>query len=127
MSSSTLLTRTKDELGLDILSKAPRDAHLLILQRVIRLLAYGQSTLVLTGLFHAQGFTDLQMGLFMTLTLVGDVGGSAVLTIFADRWGRRKVLLIGCGLMVMSGIVFASTGNYFLLLIAAMIGVISPR
>jgi predicted MFS family arabinose efflux permease len=120
----TFLRKASNELGLGILSRAPRDAHLLIFQRVIRLIAYGQSTLVLTGLLHALSFTDLQMGIFMTLTLVGDVGGSMVLTMFADRWGRRRVLLIGSLLMAMSGVVFATSGSYIVLLLAAMAGVI---
>ena len=116
-----------DELGLSVLLAAPRDAHLLILQRIFRLVAYGQSTLVLASYLHALDISDFRIGLFMTLTLMGDVGGSFVLTIFADRWGRRKVLTIGCALMVMSGIVFCLTSWYPLLLFAAMVGVISPR
>lgn len=124
---SAIYAKLADELGLKILFSAPRDAHLLILQRVFRLVAYGQSTLVLTGLLHSLGFADFQMGLFMTLTLFGDVGGSLILTIFADRWGRRKVLLIGSLLMASSGVVFATSGSYTVLLLAAMAGVISPR
>ena len=115
------------ELGLSTLYRAPRDAHLLIAQRIVRLIAYGQSTLILAAYLHALGFSDFQMGLFMTLTLVGDIAASAVLTVFADRWGRRRVLLIGSLLMSMSGIVFASNGNYWVLLAAATAGVISPR
>ncbi len=122
-----LVSRIADELGLKILFSAPRDAHLLILQRFARLIAYGQSTLVLTGYLRALGFSDFHMGLFMTLTLLGDVVGSSVLTLLADRLGRRKVLLVGSLLMVMSGGIFASFGNYAILLVAAMVGVISPR
>ena len=115
------------ELGLKALRAAPLDAHLLILQRIVRLVAYGQSTLVLAAFLHDLGFSDFQMGLFMTLTLVGDIAASAVLTIFADRWGRRKVLLVGSLLMSMSGAVFALSSNYWVLLAAATAGVISPR
>ncbi|KAK1926881.1 major facilitator superfamily domain-containing protein [Papiliotrema laurentii] len=114
------------ELGLKALRAAPLDAHLLILQRIVRLVAYGQSTLVLAAFLHDLGFSDFQMGLFMTLTLVGDIAASAVLTIFADRWGRRKVLLVGSLLMSMSGAVFALSSNYWVLLAAATAGVISP-
>ena len=67
------------------------------------------------------------MGLFMTLTLVGDLVGSAILTIFADRLGRRKVLCVGSLLMALSGVVFATSSNYAFLLASAMVGVISPR
>jgi MFS family permease len=122
-----MLATLNDELGIKILRGSARDAHLLLLQRFVRLLAYGQSTLVLTGYLSVLGFSDFQMGLFMTFTLVGDVAGSSLLTLYADRVGRRKVLLAGSALMAFSGLVFASTGNYALLLLAAIVGVISPR
>ena len=69
----------------------------------------------------------LQIGLCVTLTaFIGDVAGSLVLTLFADRWGRRRVLTIGCALMTFSGVVFCLSGNYYILLLAAIVGVISP-
>ena len=63
----------------------------------------------------------------MTLTLIGDVAISFVLAVFADGVGRRAVLALGAVLMVASGIVFALTDNYWVLLAAAVFGVISPR
>ena len=61
----------------------------------------------------------------MTLTLVGDVFLGGFLTLIADRSGRRKVLIAGSLLMVMSGTVFAFAENFSILLIAAVLGVIS--
>ena len=61
----------------------------------------------------------------MTLTLVGDVFLGGFLTLIADRSGRRKVLIGGSLLMVMSGTVFAFVENFWILLIAAVLGVIS--
>ncbi|KAJ9606579.1 hypothetical protein H2200_008587 [Cladophialophora chaetospira] len=62
----------------------------------------------------------------MTLTLVGDVLLSLVLTNWADHFGRRRITKLGSGLMVASGIVFALASNYWVLLAAAVFGVISP-
>lgn len=61
----------------------------------------------------------------MTLTLVGDVFLGGYLTLVADRTGRRKVLLAGSFLMVMSGTVFALSNNFWVLLVAAIFGVVS--
>ena len=61
----------------------------------------------------------------MTLTLLGDVFLGGFLTLIADRSGRRNVLIGGSLLMVMSGTVFALVDNFWILLIAAIIGVIS--
>ena len=61
----------------------------------------------------------------MTLTLVGDVFLSTVLTLIADRIGRRKVLVGGSVLMMVSGALFAFFENFWTLLIGAILGVIS--
>ena len=61
----------------------------------------------------------------MTLTLVGDVVLGIVLTMIADRVGRRKIILVGSLLMIMSGTVFALFENFWILLAAAVLGVIS--
>ena len=61
----------------------------------------------------------------MTLTLLGDVLLSLFLTLVADRVGRRRVLILGALLMVLSGAVFAVFENFWILLAAAVVGVIS--
>lgn len=61
----------------------------------------------------------------MTLTLLGDVLLGTYLTLIADRVGRRKVLIAGSLLMISSGLVFAIFENFWLLLLAAIFGVIS--
>jgi MFS family permease len=79
--------------------------------------------LVLSALFFAElKFTDFQIGLFMTLTLLGDVFLGIFLTMVADRVGRRKILFAGSGLMVMSGLLFSYFENFWILLLAAIIG-----
>jgi predicted MFS family arabinose efflux permease len=61
----------------------------------------------------------------MTLTLFGDLLLGTFLTLIADRVGRRNVLLGGSVLMMFSGMIFAISENYWLLLFAAVVGVIS--
>lgn len=63
----------------------------------------------------------------MTLTLWGDVIISFFLTMVADGLGRKAVLALGAAMMTGSGIVFGLSGNYWVLLAAAIFGVISPR
>lgn len=61
----------------------------------------------------------------MTLTLLGDVFLGTFLTLIADKLGRRKVLLGGSLLMIWSGFAFAIFENFWILLFAAIVGVIS--
>lgn len=116
-----------DELGLVTMWRSSRDVKLLCAQRFVRLFAYGGSTLILASYLSAIGISDDRIGLFMTLTLIGDVAISFFLTLFADAMGRKAVLSLGSVLMAGSGVIFALCGNYWVLLAAAVIGVISPR
>lgn len=61
----------------------------------------------------------------MTLTLLGDVVLGLLLTLIADRYGRRKILFGGSFLMVLSGAAFAIFENFWILLGAAIVGVVS--
>ncbi|KAI1629469.1 major facilitator superfamily domain-containing protein [Exophiala viscosa] len=114
------------ELGLITLFHASTDTKILILQRFVRLFAYGGSTLILASYLSALGISDERIGLFMTLTLVGDVFISWTLTQIADQLGRRWILVLGAALMSVAGVVFGLSGNYWILLAGAIVGVISP-
>lgn len=120
-------TRALEEIGLVTLWHSSRDVKFLCAQRFVRLFAYGGSTLILASYLSALHIPDDRIGLFMTLTLVGDVVISFLLTLFADAMGRKAVLALGSVLMAGSGVVFGLSGNFWVLLAAAVLGVISPR
>jgi len=61
----------------------------------------------------------------MTLTLLGDVLLSLLLTLVADKLGRRKILFGGSVMMASSGVVFALSEKFWVLLVAAVFGIIS--
>ncbi len=102
------------------------DVVLLFSARTMRLFAYGALSVVLALYLHEIGLTGAEIGLLFTFTLAGDAGISLWITTTADRIGRKKMLILGGGLMVMAGIVFSLTDNLALLIITAVIGVISP-
>ena len=89
------------------------------------MLAYGAASLIIALFFSALGFPDSRIGLFMTLTLAGDVCLSLLLTLLADSLGRRRTLVGGAALMVICGAVFAVAENFWLLLASAVLGVVS--
>lgn len=115
------------EVGLITLYRSPLDTKLLCLQRFTRMFAYATATLILVEYLSILQISKTKIGVFMTLTLVGDTLISFVLTLFADALGRKSILAVGSGLMMGSGIVFAICENYWGLLAAAILGVISPR
>ncbi|KAI1123215.1 major facilitator superfamily domain-containing protein [Nemania abortiva] len=113
------------EFGLASVHATGRNAYLIILARTCRMFAYGTNALILAIFFSALGVSDNQIGLFMTLTLVGDVILGTLLSLVADRIGRRRVLMGGSMLMITSGAIFAVFENFWILLFGAVIGVIS--
>ncbi|HWP49839.1 MAG TPA: MFS transporter [Candidatus Limnocylindrales bacterium] len=102
------------------------DGRLLFGTRTVRLFAYGFLSVILALYLTQLGLTDQQIGLLLTLTLVGDAIISLWMAAVADRIGRRRMLILGAGLMIFAGLVFALTRNMILLTLAAIIGTISP-
>ncbi len=104
----------------------PSDFILLFTTRIVRLFAYGFLSVVLALYLAQVGLTEVEIGTIFTFTLLGDAGVSLAITTTADRMGRRRMLILGAGLMLFAGIIFALTSNIVLLIAAAIIGVISP-
>ena len=107
-------------------SPGKRDIPLLFTTRVIRMFGYGFLSVVLVLYLATRGLSEGEIGLLLTLTLAGDAAITLWITTSADRTGRRRMLVFGAGLMVISGLIFSLTGNYILLVATAIIGVISP-
>lgn len=103
-----------------------RNIALLFSTRVIRLFCYGFLSVILALYLSQIGLSEGQIGLLLSLTLVGDALISLWLTTSADRFGRKRTLMLGALLMAGAGIAFVMTRNYVLLIVAAIVGVISP-
>ena len=70
--------------------------------------------------------SGIDVGMFLTITLLGSACISYILTIKADKIGRRRVIMIGSCMMVLAGTTFAVSSNYYVLLCAAIVGIITP-
>jgi len=103
-----------------------RDGRLLFAARVARMFGYGFLAVVLALYLSALGLDETQIGLLLTLTLVGDTAISLWMSTRADRYGRRRMLALGSFLILGAGIIFIATDRFVVLLAAATIGVISP-
>src|SRR5512143_2563356 len=97
-----------------------RNVYTLFSTRIIRLFCYGFLSVIL-ALYLAQiGLIKQQIGLLFTLALAGDAGMSLWLTTSADRFGRKRTLIVGALLMLGAGVVFVITRDPLLLLAAAV-------
>lgn len=102
-----------------------RDGKLLLSARILRTFGYGFLSVVIAIYLRFLGFDDVQIGLLLGSTLVNSVIFTIFASFYADRIGRRNVLVIYSSLMCMSGLIFTVTDNYFLLVLAAFIGTIN--
>jgi MFS family permease len=110
----------------DALRGLTRDGWLLFVTRLARLFAYGSLSVILVFYLVSLGLSESQTGLLLSLTLAGDVAISLFLTTQADRLGRRRMLIVGAILMAAAGLAFGFTHDFFFLVVAGTIGVISP-
>jgi predicted MFS family arabinose efflux permease len=106
---------------------ARRDVILIFAARIVRLTAYGLLSVILVLYLAALGLTEARIGLLLTLSLVGDAAVSLWMSTTADRSGRRRTLGVGAVLVILAGGVFLVTQDYFLLALAATVGVLSPN
>ena len=103
-----------------------RDVALLFATRVVRMFAYGALSVVLVLFLGGIGFDGAATARLLTGTLLGDAAISLAITSYADRLGRRRMLLLGAALMAAGGLVFLLTRDPRWLLAAAIVGVLSP-
>ena len=115
-----------DILGTSVLYDLHQDAFTLMAAKVVRLFSFGFLSVMLVNYLKVIGFSDDRIGLLFTLTLVGDMFISLFMTSHADRWGRKKNLIFGSLLSIVTGITFSFQTNFWLLLVSAIFGVISP-
>jgi len=105
-----------------ILNWLTRDGKLLLAARIMRTFGYGFLSIIIAIYLRLLGFDNIQIGLLLGSALVNSVIFTLFASFYADRIGRRRLLIIYASLMSVSGLIFTITDNYFLLILAAFIG-----
>jgi MFS family permease len=109
-------------LSLDWLSK---DGKLILSARIARAFAYGFLSIIIGIYLKLTGFSEIQIGIVLSATLVNSVLFTMLASFYADRFGRKKILIIYGILMGISGAIFLATNNFVALIVAALIGTIN--
>lgn len=102
-----------------------KDGKLLLTARILRTFGYGFLSIIISIYLKLIGFDGFLIGLILTSTLVNSVIFTLVASFYADRIGRRKMLVIYAILMAISGVIFFVTSNYIALIVAGLIGTIN--
>jgi MFS family permease len=108
------------------MNKLSLDGYILFGTRLVRMFAYGLLSVVLVLYLAKLGWSEGLIGLVLSLALIGDAAISLWMTTNADRFGRRRILVVGASLMLFAALLFALSDQITVLLTAAIIGVISP-
>ena len=101
------------------------DGKLLLTTRMVRTFSYGFLSIILAIYLKHLGFEDILIGAILSVTLLNSVFFTLFASFYADRIGRRKILIIYAVLMAIAGSIFLFTDNYIGLIIAALIGTIN--
>ena len=102
-----------------------RDGKLLLGARVVRTFSYGFLSVILAIYLKLVGFDDILVGIILTSTLVNSVFFNLLSSAYADKIGRKNILIIYAALMIASSVIFFVTNNYVALVIAALVGTIN--
>lgn len=90
--------------------------------RGLRSFAYGLLAVLLAVALSAAGLSPAAIGALVTVSLVGDFCSTYLIGLWADRWGRRRTLVVLALLMAATGAAFGLTHFYPVLLVAAFLG-----
>ncbi|ODV77562.1 uncharacterized protein CANTADRAFT_56403 [Suhomyces tanzawaensis NRRL Y-17324] len=114
------------EIGLHTLLQTSKDVYIIILLRMIRLIGFGGTSLIIVLYLKEIGFREEFIGLFMTLTFLGDLVSSFLLAVTADQIGRKRVLLFSAVCMTLTGLVYGLVEDHYVLTAVAVLGILTP-
>jgi hypothetical protein len=90
--------------GLDILLSLPANGAVLFVTRCIRLFAYGAFGFCLALYLQQLGLSDTEIGTVFSMTLLGHVVFSWLITRYADHGlGRKRSLVVSSLFMALAG------------------------
>jgi MFS family permease len=112
-------------MNLRILTWLSDDGRLILTARIIRTFGYGFLSVILSIYLALLGFNGIQVGLILSTSLINGILFNVIASYYADKLGRKNLLIIYSLLMFLSGIVFFMTDNYIALIIAAFVGTIN--
>ena len=71
-----------------------RDGKLILSARIVRTFSYGFLSVILAIYLQLVGFNEILIGFVLTATLVNSVIFNIISSVYADKIGRRKFLIL---------------------------------
>ncbi len=105
---------------------APPDVTRIVWGRGIRGFADGFVSVLLAQYLTGLGFSPVQVGAVVTGTLLGSAAMTLAFGLTAHRTSLRTLLLVATGIMVATGLGFASVTWFWPLMVVAVLGTLNP-
>ena len=105
---------------------ATRDARLLVAARALRGFGDGLTSVLLPAYVVALGYSEIEVGLLSTATLVGSAALTLAVGLLAHRLAPRRVLFGASLLLFLTGIGVATAPDFAVLLLVAFVGTLNP-
>lgn len=122
------ITKLADELGLLTLLKSGSDVYILTLLRMLRFYGFTGISLVLALFLKEDGYNEKYIGLLMSLMFFGDLVTSFLLSLVADKLGRKLIFILSSLIMALTGLCFIYFHqNYTFIFLISFIGIITPH
>jgi MFS family permease len=102
------------------------DGKVILLARAVRAFGDGFVSVLLPVYLLSLGFDAVAVGALSTATLLGSAVLTVLVGLYANRFGRRGLLLIASLLMMATGLAFASVHSFWPLLVIAFVGTLNP-
>jgi MFS family permease len=102
-----------------------RDGRLVLAAKSLRGFAFGLNSVAI-GLFMAEVHLPIeQVGLILSASIVGSIGLTLVVMLWGDRIGRRRLLVAGSGLMVLTALVPLLADHGILIALIGLTGMLA--
>jgi MFS family permease len=102
------------------------DILLLLTARGLRGFGDGFAIIILPVYLSAIGFTTTQIGFVAAASLLGTAVLTLAVGIVAPRFELRNLLLVGAGLIVLTGLAFPNANHIALIFVVAFVGTLNP-
>jgi MFS family permease len=103
------------------------EGRLIFAGRALRSLSFGWLSVILALYLHQRGFSAGEIGAVFTATMVEDALLTMLLSTIAGRVGPARVMMATAPLIALGGLLLATADSWWLLLIGAVLGTLSPN
>lgn len=103
------------------------DRALIFCAAFLRALSIGMIAVLLAIFLMKVGFTKIQVGVVVSVGLIGAACGNLFVTFLGDCLGRRKILILYAILSAVGAIAVCITTNFYTILVAAFLGMVNAR